>query len=133
MAAKQRVKFRLRASADTTSVRTSDGMGEGTFGEGDEQEQQTTLEVFMDPHQAAGVWANFARVNHSEHEFTIDFVRIDYANAPKLTGIVVARVGVSPLFVTQLIGALQENWNMYARKAMPKEVYGDDAADEGDA
>jgi hypothetical protein len=108
-------------------------MGESAFGQADDQEQQPTLEVFMDPQQAAGVWANFARVNHSEHEFTIDFVRIDYANAPKLTGIVVARVGVSPLFVTQLIGALQDNWEKYARKAMPKEVYGDDAAQERDA
>ncbi len=106
-------------------------MGEGVHEEGGEREQ-TTLNVFMDPQQAAGVWANFARVNHSEHEFTIDFVRIDYANAPNLTGVVVARVAVSPLFVTQLIGALQENWDKYARKAMPKEVYGADEADRGD-
>ena len=27
--------------------------------------------------QMAGVWANFAAVSHSEHEFTIDFVRMD--------------------------------------------------------
>lgn len=92
---------------------------------------EVTLEVFIDPQQAAGVWANFARVNHSEHEFTIDFVRIDYATQPKMSGVVVARVAVSPLFVTQLIAALQENWNKYARKAMPKEVYGGDEAEGG--
>ena len=83
------------------------------------------LEVLIEPHHAAGVWANFARVNHSEHEFTIDFVRIDYASSP-LRGIVVARVAVSPLFITQLIGALDDNWQKYAKKAMPKEVYGAD-------
>jgi hypothetical protein len=88
--------------------------------------EEISLEVFIDPQQAGGVWANFARVNHSEHEFTIDFVRIDYATAPKLTGVIVARVGVSPLFVTQLITALQDNWDKYAKKAMPREVYGDD-------
>lgn len=74
------------------------------------------------PSGQAGVWANFARVNHSPHEFTIDFVRIDFGNAPNLTGIVVARVAVSPLFITQLIAALQENWAQYAEKALPREV-----------
>jgi hypothetical protein len=104
-------------------------MGEGSHEEGDAQEEGMPLEVFMDPQQAAGVWANFARVNHSEHEFTIDFVRVDYGNVPRMTGIVVARVAVSPLFVTQLIGALQDNWDKYAKKAMPREVYGDDEAE----
>jgi hypothetical protein len=79
------------------------------------------LQVRIEPQQQAGVWANFARVNHSEHEFTLDFVRIDYADTPP-SGIVVARVAVSPLFVTQLIAALQENWEKYAMKAMPREV-----------
>jgi hypothetical protein len=78
----------------------------------------------------AGVWANFARVSHSEHEFTLDFVRIDYANKPP-NGIVVARVSVSPLFVSQLIDALQSNWNEYARKALPREVYEDGEQAEG--
>lgn len=81
------------------------------------------LEVTIQPEHLGGVWANFARVSHSPHEFTIDFVRIDFANAPSLTGTVVARVGVSPLFVTQLIAALNENWQRYAQRAMPKEVF----------
>lgn len=97
--------------------------------ESDEQQQQP-LEIFIDPQHAAGVWANFAQVNHSEHEFTIDFVRLDYSQKP-LRGVVVARVGVSPLFVTQLVGALQDNWSKYAKKALPKEVYdGDDDEDQ---
>ena len=37
-------------------------------------------------------------------------------------GILVQRVNVSPLFVTQLITALQDNWSKYADKAMPKEI-----------
>ena len=102
------------------------GMVEPSPGETPEEKQ--ILEISIDPQHAAGVWANFAGVSHSEHEFTIDFVRIDYSQQPKLTGVVVARVGVSPLFVTQLIAALQENWDKYARKAMPREVY--DADDE---
>jgi hypothetical protein len=97
--------------------------GEPQGGEGAEEQ---ILQVQIPPDQAAGVWANFARVNHSEHEFTIDFVRIDYGSQPNLSGVVVARVGVSPLFVRQLIGALEDNWGKYAKKAMPKEVYGGD-------
>jgi hypothetical protein len=89
------------------------------------QEEPQQWQIAIDAQHAAGVWANFARVSHSPHEFTIDFVRMDFANQPP-TGIVVARVAVSPLFVTQLIGALQQNWNKYAAKAMPREVYGDD-------
>jgi len=100
---------------------------------GDEGPQEIPLEVSIDIQHAAGVWANYARVNHSEHEFTLDFVRIDYASGPeKMTGVVVARVAVSPLFVTQLIGALQDNWETYARKALPREVFGDEDAGSED-
>ena len=45
-------------------------------------EEQAGPEIFMDPSQLAGVWANFAQVSHSEHEFTLDFVRIDYTAQP---------------------------------------------------
>ncbi|MBI4896852.1 MAG: DUF3467 domain-containing protein [Actinobacteria bacterium] len=85
-------------------------------------------EIFIDAQQMAGTWANFARVSHSPHEFTLDFVRMDYAASPT-NGIVVARVSVSPLFITQLIEALSDNWDNYAKLAMPKEVYGDESDD----
>jgi hypothetical protein len=91
------------------------------------------LNVHLPEDQAGGVWANFARVHHSEHEFTIDFMRLDYSSVTdegEMRGIVVARVGVSPLFVRQLIGALEDNWSKYAKKAMPREVYGDDRPDD---
>jgi len=103
----------------------------------DEPEQrQVRLNVTLPEQQAGGVWANFAGVHHSEHEFTIDFMRLDYSSlgddGEEIRGIVVARVGVSPLFVRQLIAALEENWSSYAKKAMPKEVYGDEShSDEG--
>lgn len=69
-----------------------------------------------------GVWANFAVVSHSDYEFTIDFVRVDHNQNQ---GIVTSRVNLSPLFVTQLLDALQTNWTAYAKKAMPKEVQDD--------
>src|SRR3954454_4964881 len=90
-------------------------------------------EIILPPDQMAGVWANFASVSHSEHEFTIDFVRMDGTAPPPGRGIVVARVSMSPLFVTQLIDALQQNWQGYAQKALPKEVSGSDAPPAGPA
>ena len=94
----------------------------------DEAEQTQGPQVFIDPSQMAGVWANFAQVSHSEHEFTLDFVRLESAVPPPGRGIVVARVSVSPLFVTQLIDALTDNWKKYAQKALPRE-----ARDDSDA
>jgi hypothetical protein len=100
----------------------------------EEEMRQVRLNIRLPEQQAGGVWANFAGVNHSEHEFTLDFVRVDYASISddgEVQGIVVARVAVSPLFVRQLIDALEENWAKYAKKALPREVY-DDGNDNPD-
>ena len=64
---------------------------------------------------AGGVWANFAAVSHSPHEFTIDFIRLDYQTQNPTKGVVVQRVNMSPLFVQQLIGALSDNLEKYAQ------------------
>ena len=95
----------------------------------DEASPEGGPQVFMDPGQLAGVWANFAQVSHSEHEFTLDFVRLDFTGGPPGRGIVVARVSVSPLFVAQLIDALTDNWKKYAEKALPKEARDHDTDD----
>jgi hypothetical protein len=79
--------------------------------------------IVIEPEQMAGVWANFARVSHSPYEFTLDFVRLDFTSNPP-NGIVVARVSLSPLLISQLISALDDNWNRYAEKAFPPEVQG---------
>jgi hypothetical protein len=90
-------------------------------------EESHEAQIIIDQAQMGGVWANFARVSHSEHEFTLDFIRLDYATDP-IQGVVVSRVSVSPLFVTQLVDAINDNWKKYAKKAMPQEVR--DAEDE---
>ena len=88
-----------------------------------EGQEPEPVEIIIEPAQLAGVWANFARVTHSEHEFTLDFIRMDYSEgSPPKRGIVVARIAFSPLFVLQLIEALNGNWSNYAERAMPKEV-----------
>lgn len=87
---------------------------------GDNEEEPQGLELIIQPSELAGVWANWAQVSHSEHEFTIDFVRLDPIQPGR--GIVVARVGLSPLLIDQLREALRVNWERYAEKAMPSEV-----------
>lgn len=69
-----------------------------------------------------GVWANFAAVKHTIYEFTIDFGRLDFDGQGNATGVVVSRVNLSPLFVAQLIEALQQNWTTFSQKTMPPEV-----------
>jgi hypothetical protein len=81
------------------------------------------MKIHTQPDQMGGVWANAAAVRHSPHEFTIDFLRCDFDDTGKAAaGILVQRVNMSPLFVTQLIAALQENWSKYADKSMPKDL-----------
>jgi hypothetical protein len=92
----------------------------------DEETPAPSAEIILRQELMPGVWANFAQVSHSQHEFTIDFVRMDGTAPAPGRGIVVARVSMSPLFVTQLIDALKQNWSGYAQKALPKEVYGGD-------
>lgn len=96
----------------------------------DEPVPADNIEIILQPEQMAGVWANWAQVSHTEHEFTLDFVRLDPV---RKSGIVVARVSVSPLFVTQLIDALGQNWQNYAAKAMPREVHDAEAREDPDS
>jgi Protein of unknown function (DUF3467) len=87
------------------------------------EQPATGPQIMIEPAQMAGVWANFAQVSHSPYEFTLDFIRLDFSTNPP-TGIVVARVSLSPLLVTQLIDALSSNWDAYAERSMPPEVQG---------
>lgn len=65
--------------------------------EPDPAEQPEPAQIYLPPEMLAGVWANWAQVSHSLHEFTLDFVRIDGTAPAPGRGIVVARVSVSPL------------------------------------
>lgn len=88
----------------------------------DEAPKMNNIALQMDMKDMGGVWANFASVKHSQYEFTIDFARLDFDPEGSATGVVVSRVNLSPLFVSQLIDALQVNWQIYSDKAMPPEV-----------
>ena len=84
------------------------------------------MKIHTQPDQLGGVWANAAAVRHSPHEFTIDFLRCDFDDdGQAVNGLLVQRVNMSPLFVSQLIAALQDNWSKYATKALPKDLAAD--------
>lgn len=87
----------------------------------DEAPGQQNFQIAVPEAMTGGVWANFAAVSHSSYEFTIDFVRLDFARQAEgsTPGQVVARVNLSPLMVTQLLEALESNWQKYAARAMP--------------
>ena len=84
------------------------------------------MKIHTQPDQLGGVWANAAAVRHSPHEFTIDFLRCDFDDTGQaINGLLVQRVNMSPLFVSQLIAALQDNWSKYATKALPHDIIAD--------
>lgn len=96
--------------------------------EGSPQEGQG-FEVAVEPADLVGVYSNVAVVHHSQYEFTIDFLRNEFSGIAAGKAKLVSRVTLSPLMVSQLIDALNENWTNYAQKALPREVY-DDGGDE---
>lgn len=95
------------------------------------EEGAPRLDLNLPDELAGGVWANFAVVSHSPYEFTIDFARLDFGRGSpeEVPGVVVSRVNLSPLMVSQLLDALQENWRKYAARALPREVH-DDGSEE---
>jgi hypothetical protein len=80
----------------------------GDEGTGDDDDVIITVPVEMQ----AGVWANWARVNEGDHEFTIDFARVDQSVEPNV-GVVVARVGVSPQMLRLLLDRIDEGWSSF--------------------
>ena len=87
-------------------------------------QSNNSFQISLPEEMAGGVWANFATVSHPPYEFTIDFVRLDFARREqdRTPGNVVARVNLSPLMVTQLMDALETNWKKYAARSLPSDL-----------
>ncbi len=84
----------------------------------DEREgnQPPQVKVQVPPDLQGGVYANMARVNHSEFEFSIDFANADFAGQDaegNIPAVVVARVMISHEFMPRLLEALQDNYSRY--------------------
>jgi hypothetical protein len=73
------------------------------------------LVVVVPAAHQAGVWANDAIVNASDHEVTVDMLRVDHSIEPNV-GTVVARVAMSPKLLRQLIDELSGAWDAYVEE-----------------
>ena len=80
----------------------------------DSDDQERQLNIHLDPEHLAGVYANFANVSFSAYEFTITFARIDHeVEQGDVPGVVVSRVNMSPQFMEELMGAMQDTWSKW--------------------
>ena len=72
--------------------------------------QQLQVQIEIDAATANGVFVNFAMVNHTDSEFTLDLLYL-HPEAPKAT--VRARAILTPRHMKRLILAMQENLGRY--------------------
>ena len=82
-------------------------------------------DIYIDPQQLAGVWANWFDVTYHRHEFTLDFAHIDHRPESSRQGILVARVACSHGLFREFIDLMERKWASYAEESMPREVRGD--------
>ncbi len=79
----------------------------------EKEKEEMNLEIQLDEEIAQGIYANLAAVNHSETEFTIDFIFMQ-PQAPR--GKVRTRVITSPQHYKRLLLAMEENLRKYEQK-----------------
>jgi hypothetical protein len=100
----------------------------------DPQPPERHFNIQIEPQALAGVYANFANVSHSDYEFTITFARVDHdVDGPEVPGVAVVRVNLAPLFMRQLIDALQDNYSKWSTRQGIKLLPEYDGDDDPDA
>jgi uncharacterized protein DUF3467 len=77
-----------------------------------QQQQPVQVQIEIDPVTANGVFVNFAMVNHTETEFTLDLLYLQ-PQAPRAT--VRARAILTPKHMKRLLLAMQENIGKYEK------------------
>ena len=77
------------------------------------QPKEVKIEIQLDEEIAQGVYANLAVVNHSDAEFTLDFIFVQ-PQAPRAK--VRSRVITSPKHIKRLLMALQDNLEKYEKQ-----------------
>ncbi len=74
--------------------------------------QPVQVQIEIDPVTANGVFVNFAMVNHTETEFTLDLMYLQ-PQAPRAA--VRARANLTPKHMKRLLLAMQENLGKYEK------------------
>ena len=85
------------------------------------------LQIQLDDAEANGRYVNMALVNHTETEFTLDFIYVQ-PQAPKAK--VRARIISSPKHTKRLLMALQENVRRYEERFGSIDLSGPNPADQ---
>src|SRR6201987_3248486 len=81
------------------------------------------LNIQMPTELIGGTYSNFANVSFSQYEFTLTFMRIEHEiEEGDVPGAVVARVNASPIFIPELIAALQDSYSKYATREAIREL-----------
>lgn len=75
--------------------------------------KEVGLQIQLDDKTAEGVYANLALINHTDMDFTIDFLYVQ-PQAPK--AIVRSRVITSHIHMKRFLLALQENVKRYEQR-----------------
>ena len=78
-----------------------------------EKKKEVQLEIQLDEEIAQGIYANLAITNHSDTEFTLDFVFVQ-PQMPK--GKVRARIITSPAHAKRLANSLIDNIKKYEQQ-----------------
>lgn len=71
------------------------------------------LQIQLDDDVALGRYVNMALVNHSETEFTLDFI---YVQPQQPRAKVVSRIITNPKHLKRLVSAMQDNLTKYEAK-----------------
>src|SRR6218665_3873370 len=78
-----------------------------------------SLEIQLDDDVANGQYGNMALVNHTETEFTMDFI---YVQPQQPRAKVLSRIITNPKHMKRLLMAIQDNLAKYESKFGPIEV-----------
>lgn len=78
-----------------------------------EKPPDVQLQIQLDDDVANGRYVNMALVNHSETEFTIDFI---YVQPQQPRAKVVSRIITSPKHMRRLLSAIQDNIEKFEAK-----------------
>ncbi len=84
---------------------------------------ETALQIQIDETVAQGLYANLALVNHTDSEFTLDFI---YVQPQQPKAAVRARIITSPRHLKRLLAAISENLQKYEARFGAVETQGPD-------
>jgi len=82
----------------------------------EQRRKEIKIQIQLDEETAQGVYSNLAVVNHSDAEFTLDFIFVQ-PQAPRAK--VRSRIITSPKHARRLIAALEDNVRKYEQKYGP--------------